>query len=137
MATRPREGGRAEDAAEAVGEVSRQLASESKPFFLTSEFWAFAIAALAVLIAGAISGDEVEDAFNANRVWLYITILTAAYILSRGLARAGTRREQTGLEERGRGRSLGGRYGGRGAASGEVPAAPETEGRPERRGPGL
>jgi hypothetical protein len=121
MATRPSAGERADEAADVVGQVSRQVASESKPFFLTSEFWAFAVAVLAILIAGAISGDEVEDALNANRVWFYVTILTAAYILSRGLARAGTRREETGLEGRGRGAALRGRGGttGPGGTRGE------------------
>jgi hypothetical protein len=145
MATGPRAGGRAEEAAEGVGRVSREVASESKPFFLTSEFWALAIAVLAILVAGAISGDEVEDTLNANRVWFYVTILTAAYILSRGVARAGARREQTGLEDRGRGRSLRGRYGGREPASaetparesGSMPATTETGRRTEGRGPGL
>jgi len=82
---------------------------------LTTEFWVLVLAVLAVLIAGAISGDEYGDnAFGANRVWLYVTILTAAYLLSRGLAKSGNERERTGLEEGG-GRTS----GGRGGASGQ------------------
>jgi hypothetical protein len=28
--------------------------------------------------------------FNANRAWLYLTILTVGYMISRGLAKAGS-----------------------------------------------
>ena len=60
--------------------------AETKPFFLTSEFLAFVLAAAAVLIAAGIA-----DNFDADRAWLYTSIITAAYIISRGIAKAGTR----------------------------------------------
>jgi hypothetical protein len=59
--------------------------SETKPFFLTSEFATFLVSALAVLIAMAAS-----DVLDARAGWLLITILAAAYMLSRGIAKAGT-----------------------------------------------
>ena len=59
--------------------------SETKPFFLTSEFATFVVASLAVLIAMAAS-----DILDARAGWLLITILAAAYMLSRGIAKAGT-----------------------------------------------
>ena len=60
--------------------------SETKPFFLTSEFLTTAgvIAALAIAMAQL-------DNFDANRGWLLITAIAAAYVLSRGIAKAGTR----------------------------------------------
>ena len=60
--------------------------SETKPFFLTSEFLTLAgiIAAIAIAMA-------VLDNFNANRGWLLITIIGAAYMIARGLAKSGTR----------------------------------------------
>ena len=59
--------------------------SETKPFFLTSEFATFVVSALAVLIATAAS-----DILDARTGWLLITVLAAAYMLSRGIAKAGT-----------------------------------------------
>ena len=146
MATGPSVGGRGRAAAEGVGEASRQLASESKLAPLTTEFWAYVAAVLAVLIAGLAS-----DEFDASRVWLFITILTAAYVLSRGFAKSGTGREQTGIEQggtpfggRGRGASSTGGLGDREAAEmdtplgahGDIPPA-EGERRPGGRGPVL
>ena len=43
-----------------------------------------AVLSLAVLIAA-----QIDDGFGAHRAWLYVTILGAAYILSRGLAHHG------------------------------------------------
>lgn len=132
MAT-PSPPGPGRGASEGARELSRQLASESKLAPLTTEFWAFVLAVVAILIAGAASGDGFgSDAFNANRVWLYVTILTAAYILSRGLAKSGTRREQTGLEKGAPAASA-----GRREPTPESPAVPQSginpEGSAERR----
>ena len=60
--------------------------AETKPFFLTSEFLV-----LAVIVVGIAIAMGVLDTFNANRGWLLITIIGAAYMVSRGLAKAGTR----------------------------------------------
>jgi hypothetical protein len=48
---------------------------------------------IAILIAGnTIEAEEGgNDFFAADKVWLYITILTVGYLLSRGLAKAGSR----------------------------------------------
>ncbi len=68
--------------------------SETKPFFLTSEFLVLAgiLAALAIAMA-------VLDNFDANRGWLLITIIGAAYIVSRGLAKSGTRAPNPSVHE--------------------------------------
>jgi hypothetical protein len=60
---------------------------ETKEFFKTSEFMIWALTAIVLGIAAATS-----DAFDGGRMWLYFTIASAAYILSRGIAKAGTRR---------------------------------------------
>jgi hypothetical protein len=64
----------------------RRPYSETKPFFLTSEFLATvaAIAALAIALG-------TNDLVNGFRGWLLITIVAAAYIVSRGIAKAGAR----------------------------------------------
>ncbi|MDQ3858550.1 MAG: hypothetical protein M3327_08920 [Actinomycetota bacterium] len=60
--------------------------AETKPFFLTSEFLV-----LAAIVLGLAIAMGVLDTFNASRGWLLITIIGAAYMVSRGLAKAGTR----------------------------------------------
>lgn len=67
-------------------------AVETKHFTRTSEFWVFAVVALAVLIAGSAVGANGDnaDVFRADKAWLYVTVLAAAYLLSRGIAKNGT-----------------------------------------------
>ena len=47
--------------------------------------------AIGVLIASALV-DQNEDGqgFGADRAWLYVTLLTIGYMISRGLAKAGS-----------------------------------------------
>lgn len=68
-----------------VGYGNRPWA-ETKPFFLTSEFLA-----TVVLIAGILIATGMNDNLDAPRGWLYSAIVGAAYILSRGFAKSGTR----------------------------------------------
>ena len=58
---------------------------ESKPFFLTSEFWAAVAAVAAIVIAAAVA-----DNFDAPRAWTLVAVVVGAYIISRGLAKSGT-----------------------------------------------
>jgi hypothetical protein len=85
--------------AAAVGERSdrpgalRRLATETKAAFKTTEFYAF----LAVLVGLVVAGNTIEgkdggaDYFAADKVWLYVTLLTVGYLISRGLAKSGSR----------------------------------------------
>jgi hypothetical protein len=69
---------------------ARRLTTETKQAFKTTEFWAYVVVALAVLIAG--TADDAEGgAFGAGEVWLYVTLLTIGYMLARGIAKAGSR----------------------------------------------
>lgn len=58
---------------------------ESKPFFLTSEFWAAIAAITAIVVAAAVA-----DNFDAPRAWTLVAVVAGAYILSRGIAKSGT-----------------------------------------------
>jgi hypothetical protein len=58
---------------------------ESKPFFMTSEFWAAVAAVTAIVVAAAVA-----DNFEAPRAWTLVAIVVGAYIVSRGLAKSGT-----------------------------------------------
>jgi hypothetical protein len=75
------------------GGFARRLATETKQAFKTTEFWIFVILVIALLIAGnSVEGEEGgADYFAADKVWLYITILASAYMISRGLAKSGSR----------------------------------------------
>jgi hypothetical protein len=76
-----------------VGRTARRLTTETKSFFKTSEWWTYLVIVLAILIAGnSIEGEEGgADFFAADKVWLYVTILTVGYLISRGLAKSGVR----------------------------------------------
>jgi hypothetical protein len=71
----------------------RRLSTETKSAFKTTEFWIYAAAVAGVLIASAVVGTTRQhiDYFRADRAWLYIIILTAGYLLSRGFAKSGSR----------------------------------------------
>ena len=71
----------------------RRLSTETKSFFKTSEFWAYLVVLAGILIAGnSIENAEGgRDFFTADKVWLYATILTVGYLVSRGIAKAGVR----------------------------------------------
>ena len=63
---------------------------ETKPAFKTTELIAYVVVALGILIASAVV-DQNEDGqgFGADKAWLYLTLLTVGYMVSRGLAKAG------------------------------------------------
>jgi hypothetical protein len=63
----------------------RTSRTETKAAFKTTEMIAYVAVLAAVLIAGAI-----EDGFGARTIWLYATILTVGYMISRGLAKSGS-----------------------------------------------
>jgi hypothetical protein len=60
--------------------------SETKPFFLTSEFLVFVLYLMGLGIAAATS-----PSIDARLYWIPATVATSFYMLSRGLAKAGTR----------------------------------------------
>ena len=65
--------------------------TETKPAFKTTELIAYVVVALGVLIASAMV-DQNEDGqgFGADKAWFYVTVLTVGYMISRGLAKAGS-----------------------------------------------
>ena len=58
---------------------------------------AYIVVFIGILIAGnTIESDgKGNDFFTADKVWLYITLLTFGYMLSRGLAKSGSREPYT------------------------------------------
>jgi hypothetical protein len=70
-----------------------RLSTETKQAFKTTEFFAFLGVLAALLIAGLATkaGEDGVDVLAAKQVWLYATILTVGYMVSRGLAKSGSR----------------------------------------------
>jgi hypothetical protein len=70
---------------------SRRLSTETKAAFKTTEFFAYLAVLAGVLVAAAVVDGSAGGAFGARQAWLYATILTVGYMVSRGLAKAGSR----------------------------------------------
>jgi hypothetical protein len=83
MVTRSMEDTRAE---QTVRVPVRTPWDETKLSFLTTEFWVFAAATAAVMIA-----TQQLDSMVAWDGWRLVTALAIGYMLSRGLAKAGSR----------------------------------------------
>ena len=66
--------------------VPRQLSTETRPSARTSELIVLVLSSLAVIIAAYL-----DDAFNVEHGWTLVAILASAYMLSRGIAKAGSR----------------------------------------------
>jgi hypothetical protein len=58
---------------------------ETKPSFLTTEFWAMIGVIAAILIAASQA-----DNFDAPRAWTLVAAVAIGYMVSRGLAKAGS-----------------------------------------------
>ena len=69
----------------------RRLSTETKAAFKTTEFFAFVAVLVGILIAGAVVDSSDAGGYGARQVWLYATILTVGYMVSRGLAKSGSR----------------------------------------------
>ena len=67
--------------------------AETKAAFKTTEFVVFLAAVVGVLVASAVVGDSDGrgDVFLADKAWFYVTLLTIGYMVSRGLAKSGSR----------------------------------------------
>jgi hypothetical protein len=74
-----------------------RLSTETKHSFKTTEFWAMLAIIVGILIASKVVGqgdgsaNSNADAFPAVRAWLYVAIVAVGYMVSRGLAKAGSR----------------------------------------------
>jgi hypothetical protein len=69
----------------------RRLVTETKASFKTTEFIAYVAIVIGVLIAAAVVDEADAGGLGAKQAWLYVTILTVGYMVSRGLAKAGSR----------------------------------------------
>ena len=68
----------------------RRLTTETKASFKTTEFFAFVAVLVGILIAAGMVDESNAGGFGAKQAWLYVTILTVGYMVSRGLAKSGS-----------------------------------------------
>ncbi len=76
-----------------------RVTTETKSSFKTTELIFYILSVVGVLIASKTVGTDDStpagvnhiDYFRADRAWLYITLLTIGYLISRGLAKSGSR----------------------------------------------
>jgi hypothetical protein len=73
-------------------ETTETETTETKSAFKTTELIVFVLSVVGVLIAAAVTdnGDDGQS-FGARSAWLYVTLLSIGYMISRGLAKAGSR----------------------------------------------
>lgn len=69
----------------------RRLSTETKASYKTTEFFAFLAVLAGILISAGVVDQANNGGFGARQAWLYATILTVGYMVSRGLAKAGSR----------------------------------------------
>ena len=82
MATVETDGGRARTPRRVDGRTS----DETKLSLKTTEFWAMAGIIVAILIASAVS-----DSLGDVRAWTLVAAVGIGYMISRGLAKSGTK----------------------------------------------
>jgi hypothetical protein len=70
---------------------SGPVSTETKAAFKTTELAAYVLGVIGVLIAAAVVDNADAGGLGAKQAWLYVTILTAGYMISRGLAKSGSR----------------------------------------------
>ena len=73
---------------------TRRGLTETRPAAKTTELMAYVAAVLAVALTALFVGDGGDggaDPFSAEQALRYITFLTIGYMVARGLAKSGTR----------------------------------------------
>jgi acetyl-CoA carboxylase carboxyltransferase component len=69
----------------------RRVSTETKAAFKTTELIAYVVTVIGVLIGAAVVDNADAGGLGAKQAWLYVTIPTVGYMISRGLAKAGSR----------------------------------------------
>jgi hypothetical protein len=69
----------------------RRVSTETKAAFKTTELIAYVVTVIAVLVGAAVVDNADAGGLGAKQAWLYVTILTVGYMISRGLAKSGSR----------------------------------------------
>jgi hypothetical protein len=78
--------------------VEPRRSTETKASFKTSELMVYLGAVAGVLLASLLVGTTHAhvDYFRADKAWFYIVLLSIGYLVSRGLAKSGSREHYNG-----------------------------------------
>jgi hypothetical protein len=89
----PSEGARATGATNPGRIRADSRGTESKAAYKTTEFYIYLVVAVLVLIASLLidTSHGHNDYFRGDKAWFYVVLLTIGYLLSRGLAKSGSR----------------------------------------------
>ncbi|MEA2124802.1 MAG: hypothetical protein QOI80_1584 [Solirubrobacteraceae bacterium] len=71
-------------------DTTERRTTETKASFKTTEFFSYLAVLAGILIAGVIVDNDGAGGFGPQKVWLYATVLTVGYMVSRGLAKSGS-----------------------------------------------
>jgi hypothetical protein len=73
--------------------VPAARSNETKAAFKTTEFIVYVVAVIGVLIASFVvsTTNAHADYLRADRAWFFIVLLSIGYMVSRGLAKSGSR----------------------------------------------
>jgi hypothetical protein len=63
--------------------------NETKPSYKTTELAVYILSVIGVLIASLVVDEGASD-FGAQEAWFFVSLLTIGYMISRGLAKAGS-----------------------------------------------
>jgi hypothetical protein len=76
-----------------MSRIRSRRVTKTESSFKTSEFAVFVIAVIGVLLASYLvtATDGRADNFMPDRAWFYIVLLSIGYMVSRGLAKCGSR----------------------------------------------
>lgn len=97
MAAEPGRGPTTPGGTTPVHRTEHRKMDETKPAYKTTEFIAYIAILAGLFIAGlSIKGaEDGTDEFTSPEVWLFAVILTFGYMLSRGIAKSGSRHRYT------------------------------------------
>jgi hypothetical protein len=71
---------------------ARRRTSETKSAFKTTELVVYVVSVVGVLVAAAlVDNGQDGQGFDAQEAWFLVTLLTIGYMISRGLAKSGSR----------------------------------------------
>ena len=76
------------------GRIELEHPSETRPAAKTTEFFVLLASVVLVIVVG-YSGD---DSLDTRMIWLLVTILASAYMLSRGIAKAGSYEHRSDID---------------------------------------
>ena len=90
MAATPATATRATDGRAHHDRSTVRRTTETKAAFKTTELIAYVVAVVGVLLAAMIVDEADAGGLGAKQAWLYVTIRTVGYMISRGLAKSGS-----------------------------------------------